>query len=223
MVSAEPLVSPAVTLHDGLVTLAEPSPGRLYGELRRLLLRVAGGASTSDPGAADVEERCEAGLWCASTAALVHRHADGLSALLPLEPRSPGDAALLVELSAGLHAGADGAIPARLGRRAGLVGLWADGREWIIYWPSAAAPLWLCSTQRLPQVSDFRLPASGVDPEVVRLAASPGEALVALGRPLPSPLVAPTADEGAPSWLEAALHLLAPQPGFPALAIEALS
>jgi hypothetical protein len=225
MVSAEPLVAPAVTLHDGLVTLAEAEPGRLYGALRRLLLRVAGGTSTLDPGAPAVDERCEARLWYAAASVLLYRRAGQLSALLPFEARSSFDEPFLADLSAGLLAGRDASaeLGQLLGQRAGFVGLWSDAREWLIYWPSSAAPLWLCSGKRLPQVSDFRLSPGAPTPAAIRLAVEPGEALVALGGPPPAGLMAPTAEEGAPSWLETALHLLAVQPGFRSLAIEALS
>lgn len=224
LVTAEPLVAPAVALHEGLVVLVgERSEARVYGELRLLLLRAARGTDGAVRSGSPIEELRSDDFWCAGVAAGLHRGGRGLSVVLPLEEGLAG-------IEVGTLAGAvrssgdpSAELASRLGTRAGFVGLSPDAREWLIYWPSAAAPLWFCSPDRLPEVVELGGIRRDADPGLVRLPAAVGDAVLALSRPAGSALTPPTPAEGAPAWLDRALEAGAAGPGAGALAIEVRS
>ena len=225
LLSPEPLVAPSVTLHDGLVVLVqERNMGRLYGELRLALLRAATAAGGSRSGT-PVDERCSEGLWCAGVETVLHQQGGSFSALLPLEERL--EEPEMATLAGALRSICDPPteLASRLGTRAGFVSLDTDAGEWLIYWPSRAGSLWLCSPERLPQVVELRgVPkATHGDRRTLRLSAGRGDAILALARTTPPGLVPPSPAEGAQAWLDRALEAGAAGPGAGALAIEVRS
>ena len=93
---------------------------------------------------------------------------------------------------------------ADLGMNDGLVHLAAQGDEWLIFWPLADRPLWLCSTQRLPPSWDLAATAQESPSRCFRVPAASGDVVVAL----PSGLAewAPgAASAGAPAEIPAEL------------------
>jgi hypothetical protein len=85
------------------------------------------------------------------------------------------------------------------GSVAGMVHLSRDTREWTLYWPSSVYPVLLCSVQRLPAVCDL---AAQADAQVLHLAASPGDVVVALSTSIPLANRGQVAGDGGAAFLD---------------------
>jgi hypothetical protein len=234
---AEPLVEPSLTLHGGLVTIfqAPTSPGRVFSELRMALARRQG--PRSEGGSPLVQEISGGGCWCAAvaspggqTAPLLREDERGLFALVPLSPQGlQGGELLLATAVTALRSATAGKagqlIASRLGEQAGLLGLLAAPRDWLIYWPSTRAQLWFCSPQRLPRLVDHTRKPEAPPAALQQLPAASGDLVVAFSRSVSAAVPVPAAGaDGAPAWLERALPALgAEREPWSALVVEVRS
>lgn len=218
LVSHDPLIRPVVTSHGGRVTMvaASASRPRVRGTLRMLLASY--GKFASD----QLDGRHWSALWgdAGALGAALHRDRGGaVTGVFPLAAGWSGAAALAVEAHriVASHLRRDDeeqhvALRELFGSAAGMVQLSADASEWTVYWPSSSCPLVLCSVQRLPEECDL---ATHADTRVLRLAASPGDAMVALSSTAALARCAPSASAGGAAFLdelEATAASLSPPP-----------
>jgi hypothetical protein len=195
----ESLVRPTVTLRHGRVTLVEPpfTARRIASRLRVALADE--GASAAAPGALGCLEHQRPAYWLGALGAgaeppplwIDQRH--GLTVLVPAGHTPPWDgparAAELVSRGGDLEA-LGRALGDLLGD-SGVIHLGPRGDEWVIYWPAADHPLWLCSPQRLPPVWDLGETAWDGADRCLRIAAASGDLIV-------------SAPPGVPGWTGAA-------------------
>jgi hypothetical protein len=205
LLSEDSLVRPVVATHGGRVTLIAPSVSRarLRGTLRMLLARRGGFA----------REQLHHHVWTAtfgasgSQAPALHQDAGGaVTAVFPFDAGWSGAEPLAIEAHQIAHAAThidDEERQVRLrdlfGSVAGMVHLSRDTREWTLYWPSSVYPVLLCSVQRLPAVCDL---AAQADAQVLHLAASPGDVVVALSTSIPLANRGQVAGDGGAAFLD---------------------
>jgi hypothetical protein len=99
-----------------------------------------------------------------------------------------------------------------LQERAGLLHLTRRAKDWLVYWPTSKAPLWLFSPLRLPNLSEWGR-GSKETSKVHRIAAFHGDLAVALSTEVSgladaearSPSLRSLLTEGGPAVLQ---HLL---------------
>jgi hypothetical protein len=193
LLSDERLVRDGVTLHEGRVALHEigAATNRLERTIRVLLTSQDVSAMRSSPRVDDgMHVRAQRGvrwwLGCAEShggaRVDVATNDDGaVTIVLPLEGRELADAAAHAAVL--IDAGRDGrsleaALHARFGARTGVVHLTAKGDEWLVWWPTRNAPMWLHAPSRLPSL--FAVHASTAPAaSLLRLAAAPGDVLAA--------------------------------------------
>jgi hypothetical protein len=186
LLSDDPLVRPVVATHGGRVTLvaSSVSRARLRGTIRMLLARHGGFA----------REQLHPHVWTAMFGAglqapALHQDASGaVTAVFPFNAGWSGADPLSVEAH---HIACTGKVDdderqiqlrELFGSVAGMVHLSRAAREWTLYWPSSVFPVLLCSIHRLPAVCNL---AAQADSQVLHLAASPGDVVVALSSPMP--------------------------------------
>jgi hypothetical protein len=179
------------------------SRARLRGTLRMLLARRGGFA----------REQLHHHVWTAtfgasgSQAPALHQDAGGaVTAVFPFDAGWSGAEPLAIEAHQIAHAAThidDEERQVRLrdlfGSVAGMVHLSRDTREWTLYWPSSVYPVLLCSVQRLPAVCDL---AAQADAQVLHLAASPGDVVVALSTSIPLANRGQVAGDGGAAFLD---------------------
>jgi hypothetical protein len=254
----ESLVRPSVTLQNGRVTLVEPpfSVRRIASRLRVILASGPGQPPTSlhatvPGGDLVMTEYQRPGHWMgvlslAEPDPAAPRWAPGIDqgrGLTAVVRAGPGagdvDLEALVDLLTGggaPEALAD-ALPELVGPDDGVIHLPPRGDEWLLFWPRAERPLWLCSTMRLPPCWDLAATAQESPGRCLRVTAAGGDMVVALtaglsdwalGAASPGvPALVPTeltdaVADGGPALLEAIAGRMRGQPGGAgALVIEA--
>jgi hypothetical protein len=231
LLADEPLVRPALTIQDGRITLlGRPFLGcRVYSQLRLLLGGREGSAARATAHHCGqmifaTRERLRRSFWTAEIAVgkeedrgtrFPEVHLDSLEAMtavLPFEATFAISNRERERILETLHAQAcDGDRGAELahllGTKAGLVGLTARASEWVVYWPSAALPLWMYSPVRLPRFRDLAGHRSDVGRRMVRFPAFSGDLTVALSSSLAgsgsaTSELAALMDKGGPAFLD---------------------
>jgi hypothetical protein len=112
-------------------------------------------------------------------------HAENaLTVLLPLSTeiaRDDADVERVFELVGSCDGDqwSDAKLRDALQERAGLLHLTRRAKDWLVYWPTSTAPLWLFSPLRLPNLSEWG-PGHPETSKVHRIAAFHGDLAVAL-------------------------------------------
>jgi hypothetical protein len=174
----EALVRPSVTLQDGRVILVE-APFSVRRLASRIRVALAAGNPSRDSATRELQRPGHwVGLVSGPRFPAWLDEGPGVTVVVgAAAPPHPG-ARLRELLDRGEEA--SGALPALLGEGAGLVHLTPRRDEWVLFWPSAARPLWLCSTVRLPPCWDLGVTAQDSPGRCLRLPATGGDVVVAL-------------------------------------------
>jgi hypothetical protein len=175
----EPLVRPRVVLGDGRVILLGPPLDRI-----RLagVLRAAVGEDVPPFAAATRFEALRRTYWVASirgTASPALAIDEQCGVTVAIGPELALDAAARTICAARDDASHEADLAELVGSEGAVLHLTEEAGDWLIYWPRPEHPLWLCSHHRIPRCWSLAGAFAGASRKLVRIAASPGDQLVA--------------------------------------------
>jgi len=176
----EPLVRPRVVLGDGRVILLGPPLDRI-----RLagVLRAAVGEDMPQVAAATRFEALRRTYWVASirgTASPALAIDEQRGVTVAIGPEAALDAAGRTMISAALDdVGREAELAEIVGSEGAVLHLTEEASEWLVYWPRPEHPLWLCSHHRIPPCWSLAGAFASSSRRLVRIAACPGDQLVA--------------------------------------------